>query len=113
MINLVNDLYLDADKLQFILKEKSVVKDKDSKRFGEETFRTLGFYPSVSQLLESSVVRELRSQDFDSLKEMEAELKRLSNVVQVNISKLDFDSLKKELKVLNEQEEKIRRANYN
>ena len=97
MIKLVNDLYLDADKLQFILKLRMVNQNKDSKNYGEEYFNNVGYYPNLGDLMKSAALYGIRRSDFDTLKQIEKTLNDIKKEMNININKIDFESLKVKL----------------
>ena len=97
MINLVNDLYLDADPLQFILKKKTIVQDKKSKNYGNENFIVVGYYPDLGTLAKQTIMYAVKQEDFDSIKAMEKRLNELIKEVKVNINRVDFEKLQKVL----------------
>ncbi len=57
---------ITGDHNQFILNEKKVVKE--GKNAGQETLAVVGYYPKLSWLINSLIVRDIRVSDIDSLK---------------------------------------------
>ena len=53
MIKITDRFYIDASTNCYILKEKTIIQDKDSKNFGQELFKEEGYYVSIDSLLKS------------------------------------------------------------
>ncbi len=51
MFKINDDFYIDADSNCYTLKEKTVVKDEKSKKFGEEVFKDRGYYVTLEGIL--------------------------------------------------------------
>lgn len=51
MIRLSDRYYIDADSKNYILKEKTIVQDKESSNYGKETFKDLGYYTNLESVL--------------------------------------------------------------
>ena len=76
MIHLNENLYIDADKYQFILKRKRIA---DKGKFkGQPVFKDEGYYPTLSYLL--SAVSEMKMyelvQSVKDLSEVQRDLKQ-------------------------------------
>ncbi|GAA0489438.1 DUF5405 family protein [Tatumella punctata] len=56
---------ITGDQNQFILNEKKVVKE--GKNAGQEALAVVGYYPKLSWLINSLIVRDIRTSDIDSL----------------------------------------------
>jgi len=95
MIKLVNNLYLDVDANNFMLKVKKVNSDKKSKKFNEEYFQTIGYFGSIGTLLKSAVIHALTEQDNKSLQEMEKSLNALVKDYKITIDSLNLEGLRK------------------
>lgn len=55
MVHLVEDFYIDSDPNNYILRQKMVIKNKESKNYGQETFKDLGYYTDLETLLKGFV----------------------------------------------------------
>lgn len=81
MVKLVDNYYLLADSHCYMLKEKVTVQDKNSKNYGEEDFRILGYYSSFKDCLGGILKSELRkyisNSDTNSIQELYDEIQRL------------------------------------
>lgn len=51
MIMIDEKYYIDADDKNYILQEKSIVKDEKSKNYGKETFKILGYFGKLDNVL--------------------------------------------------------------
>ena len=51
MIKITDRFFIDASTGCYILKEKVIVQDENSKNFGQETFKDEGYYASIEGLL--------------------------------------------------------------
>ena len=60
MIKITDKYFLDADTHCFMLREKTINKDKKSKNFGKEDYNILGCYVSIESALKGLVKSELR-----------------------------------------------------
>ena len=60
MIKITDKYFLDADSNCYMLKEKVVIKDKESKNFGEEDFRPLKYYTTIESALRGIINLELK-----------------------------------------------------
>ena len=60
MVKINDTYYIDANSMSYILKEKVVISDKDSKNYGETIYKDVGYYGSVENLLNSLLKKETR-----------------------------------------------------
>ncbi|MFR3182181.1 MAG: hypothetical protein ACLTPN_00945 [Clostridia bacterium] len=51
MVKIDDKFYVDADSNSYILKEKDKVRDKKSKKYGEDVFKDRGYYVSLEGVL--------------------------------------------------------------
>ena len=51
MIKVTDRFYIDANANCYVLKEKTIVSDKDSKNYGQEIFKDLGYYTNLESCL--------------------------------------------------------------
>lgn len=51
MIKVTDRFYIDANTNCYVLKEKTIVSDKDSKNYGQEIFKDLGYYTNLESCL--------------------------------------------------------------
>lgn len=60
MIKITDRYYLDSDRLQYILIEKSVVQKEGSKNYGAEKFSNIGYYSTLESLKQSLLEKEIK-----------------------------------------------------
>ena len=53
MKHVIGDWYIDADRHQFIVKERSIIQDKESENYGEERFEVYGYCKTLEHALET------------------------------------------------------------
>ena len=71
-------LVVTSDQHQFILNEKKLVKA--GAKAGSEVLVPIGYYPKLSQLINGLIHQGVREADINSLKEMNAEIGRISQL---------------------------------
>ena len=89
MVKINDDFYIDADSNCYTLKEKTVVKDEKSKKFGEEVFKDRGYYVTLEGILNGF----LKAQTRDWINKNGGDIKDLLKEVQKQnefISALDL-----------------------
>lgn len=89
MIKINDDFYIDADSNCYTLKEKAIVKDEKSKKFGEEVFKDRGYYVTLEGILNGF----LKAQTRDWINKNGGDIKDLLKEVQKQnefISALDL-----------------------
>lgn len=69
-----------TDPYQFQLKNKRIIKDKNSKNFGGVMWDVVGYYPTLDLLIKGCLKQEILKSDFDDLVDLEAHLSFLSDV---------------------------------
>lgn len=55
MLKITDKYFIDADSKCYTLIEKAVVQDKESKNFGSEIFKDLGYYVSLESCLKGYI----------------------------------------------------------
>ena len=51
MIKIADRFYIDANSNCYVLKEKTIVQDENSKNYKQEIFKDAGYYTSLESLL--------------------------------------------------------------
>lgn len=91
MIKITDKYYITADTNCYKLIEKSTIKDEDSKNYGQEVFKDIGYYTTIETCLKGFkkiVTREYCNKDtINSLKDLLGEIKRQDEF----ISKLNLN----------------------
>lgn len=60
MIKVTDKFYIDANSNCYALKEKTIVNDKDSKNYGQEVIKDLGYYVSLEACLKGILKTKTR-----------------------------------------------------
>lgn len=60
MLKINENYYLDNDDLQYILLRKTTVTSKESKNFGKEMFKNIGYYGTLESLRKSLLEKEIK-----------------------------------------------------
>lgn len=79
MIKITDKFYIDATTNCYTLKEKVKVQDKNSKNYGQETYKDLGYYVSLESLLRGiikTVTREYIVKNDAEIKDLIKEIKK-------------------------------------
>lgn len=86
-VKIEDNLYLESDAYQYILREYSgkTYTDKDGKE--REGSRVLGYYGTVQQAIESLVQMKLRESTATTLTELKEDLEKIRQFIK---SKVDF-----------------------
>ena len=78
MIKVTDRFYIDANKNCYVLKEKTIVQDENSKNYKQEIFKDAGYYTSLESLLRGIlktttrefIAREEENSIYDLIKEI-------------------------------------------
>ncbi len=80
MIKVTDRFYIDANTNCYVLKEKTIVQDEDSKNYGQEIFKDLGYYTNLESCLQGilkTTTREyIAKQEENSIYDLIKEIKR-------------------------------------
>lgn len=60
MKHVIGEWYIDADRHQVIVKERSIIQDKESENYGEERFEVYGYCKTPEHALETIELMEQR-----------------------------------------------------
>ena len=60
MIKITDKYYLDTDSCNYILIERSIVKDEKSKNYGKEVFKNIAYFGSIENLYNGIIEREIK-----------------------------------------------------
>ena len=86
MIKINERFYINANSNQYILQEKTIIKDEKSKNFGKETFKDLGYYVSMEGVLRGIFKTQLREyiskEDKNSIEDLLNEIKRIEKELE-------------------------------
>lgn len=78
MIKVTDRFYIDANTNCYVLKEKTIVQDENSKNYKQEIFKDAGYYTSLESLLRGIlktttrefIAREEENSIYDLIKEI-------------------------------------------
>lgn len=80
MIKVTDRFYIDANTNCYVLKEKVIVQDKNSKNYGQEIFKDTGYYTSLESclkgILKTSTREFIAREEENSIKDLIKEIKR-------------------------------------
>ena len=86
MIKVTDRFYIDANTNCYVLKEKTTVQDENSKNYGQETFKDLGYYTNLESLLNGILkitTREfIAREDENSINDLIKEIKRAEDYLK-------------------------------
>ena len=85
MVKITDKFYIDADNHCYILKEKTIVQDQNSKNYGKELYKDLGYYTSLENLLKGiskDVTRRYINKNDVGIKELTEEIKRQEKYIE-------------------------------
>ena len=82
MIKVNDRFYINADTNCYKLQEKTIIQDKESKNYGQEFFKDLGYYTTLEGclrgILKTNIREYIGKESENSLKELQSEVKRVS-----------------------------------
>ena len=80
MIKVTDRFYIDANTNCYVLKEKAIVQDKNSKNYGQEIFKDTGYYTSLESclkgILKTSTREFIARREENSIQDLIEELKK-------------------------------------
>lgn len=79
MIKVTDRFYIDANTNCYVLKEKTIVSDKDSKNYKQEIFKDVGYYTNLESCLKGILktnTREFIAREENSIQDLIEELKK-------------------------------------
>lgn len=86
MIKLTDKVYIKADTNNYTLTEKTIVQDENSKNYGKEIFKDIGYYPTIEMALNGYMTATTRkyisSEQENSIKELKEQIKQTKEFLQ-------------------------------
>lgn len=86
MIKVTDRFYIDANTNCYVLKEKTIVQDENSKNYGQEVLKDLGYYTSLESCLQGilkTTTREfIAREEENSIKDLIKEIKRAEDYLK-------------------------------
>lgn len=92
-INLFKDYYVKSDPLNYILYQKKEITNTESKRCGEETTETLGYFATIEGAVKELCRRDLRACKCTTLSGLMKEVKILEAECQELCDKIGADHI--------------------
>ena len=92
MIQVTDRFYINANSNCYALQEKNKVQDENSKNYGQEIFKDIGYYTSLEGCIKGILkisTREYISKDcVNTLKELEEVIKNTNEELERRFNKL-------------------------
>ena len=86
MIKITDRFYINANSNCYVLQEKTKVQDENSKNYGQEIFKDLGYYSTLESCLKSFLkinIREFIGKDCEnSIKDLLKEIQNINNYLK-------------------------------
>ena len=86
MIKLTDKVYIKADINNYTLTEKSIVQDKESKNYGKEIFKDIGYYPTIEMAIngymKATTRKYISREEENSIKELIEQIKQTKEFIQ-------------------------------
>lgn len=86
MIKITDRFYIDANANCYVLKEKTAVQDENSKNYGQEVLKDLGYYTSLESCLKGflkTTTREyIAKQEINSIQDLIKEINRVEEYLK-------------------------------
>lgn len=80
MIKVTDKFYIDANANCYVLREKTIIQDEDSKNYGQVIFKDLGYYTSLESCLQGilkTTIREyIAKQEINNIQDLIKEINR-------------------------------------
>lgn len=80
MIKVTDRFYIDANTNCYVLKEKTIVQDENSKNYKQETFKDSGYYTSLEScikgILKTTTREFIAREEENSINDLIKEIKR-------------------------------------
>lgn len=86
MIKITDRFYIDANSNCYVLKEKTIVQDENSKNYKQEIFKDAGYYTSLESCLKGflkTTTREyIAKQEINSIQDLIKEINRVEEYLK-------------------------------
>jgi hypothetical protein len=86
MIKVTDKYYITANTNCYTLQEKGIVQDENSKNYGQEVFKDIGYYTSLESCLNGIVKANTREyiskSEVNTLQELIQEIKSIDNYIK-------------------------------
>ena len=85
MVKITDRFYINADTNCYKLQEKTTIQDENSKNFGQEVFKDLGYYTTLESCLNGilkTLTREYIGKDnINTIKELQEQVKKTDEFI--------------------------------
>ena len=85
MVKITDRFYINADTNCYKLQEKTTIQDENSKNFGQEIFKDLGYYTTLESCLNGilkTLTREYIGKDnINTIKELKEQVKKTDEFI--------------------------------
>lgn len=82
MVKITDRFYINANTNCYTLQEKTTVKDPESKNYGQEVFKDLGYYTSlegcIQGILKTTTREYLSREEENNIYELQKQIKKAS-----------------------------------
>ena len=86
MIQVTKRFYIDANSNCYMLQEKTKIQDKNSKNYGNEIFKDLGYYTTLESCIRGmlkTMTREFVGKDeVNIMKELQEQIKKTDELIR-------------------------------
>ena len=85
MVKVTDRFYINADTSCYKLQEKTTIQDENSKNFGQQVFKDLGYYTTLESCLNGilkTLTREYIGKDtINTIKELQEQVKKTDEFI--------------------------------
>lgn len=86
MIKVTDKYYITANTNCYTLQEKGIVQDENSKNYGQEVFKDIGYYTSLESCLKGFLTTNVREyigkNEVNTLQELIQEIRNIDNYIK-------------------------------
>ena len=86
MIKITDTFYIDATSECYILKEKTIIQDENSKDFGKETYKVDGYYTRIEDCLKGfgkvNARKFIKKEQENTMQDLIKEIHRINKIIE-------------------------------
>lgn len=86
MIELTDKIFIKADANNYTLAEKTIVQDENSKNYGKEILKDIGYYPTIEMAINGYMTfttrKYISSEEKNSVNELKEQIKQTKEFLQ-------------------------------
>jgi hypothetical protein len=110
MILEINEQYrIVTDESNYTLQQSRIIKDEESKRFGETDWSTVGYYGDLEWLYRKCLSIGLKQEDLNGLQAILKEINRIGQEIKESISMANLDLLLKKYEAIEAENESLKK----